>query len=255
MKSIVFISLVLFFFGILAVTGQDSKLRIGHQLGVSLDAGVARFNNKVVNFPTYITQYEEFKFIYRESFVIGGYYKLGIAQSVYLQTQLSYSIKGNRKYTKFNSYIYDRPDSTVFMENDGKFSVHYLDVPLTIHIEKIYSYFGAQFSYLLATNSQFKSKNTYSYNGVTYNIEEDSGSNWNYQKEIEWLKPFDYGLIAGFEYPLDEKINVGIRYYQGLQRINTSGYDFFINYSNSQLLLRLEYALAKPKQKKDEKSN
>lgn len=215
----------------------------GQQLGVTLGTGISKYNFRQVNYPTYVSQYESFEHTPILSTYVGVDLKLKLNEAIFCKVGLGYSMNGNRERTVYNSYIVAHPDTTVRRDEIGIFRQHYINIPVTVHFQKIYFFIGGQISYLSAVGTQYKNENSFTYNGNVYLVQNEEGKGTFDLGRFRYFNRLDFGAVAGFEYPLSTQLDISLRYYQGLRGVLYE--DFFINYKNAQLLLTLSYRLAR----------
>ena len=152
--------------------GGGSDLSLGLKAGGSL---------------TSFTGADATPFSYRAGFHAGAFANFGINSLVAIQPELLYSQKGaNFKNT-----------------NDMSLRLHYLDVPVAVHVNTQGLFFeaGPQVGFLLAASSQRGRANT------------DIKGN---------LNSVDFGYLGGLGYQLKQGLGIGLRYNGGFTSIYKS---------------------------------
>ena len=213
---------------------------------LKFDVGLSKFNNRIVNYPTYTSEYD----LYEDNFVyssgIGILRKLKLSNSFHLNTGILYDKKGSRLHTWYitgdNNLNFN--DTVRMTETKLNSHLHYLSVPLTVQFSKYNFFVGGQVSCMVFRSHTWETTVIYQTQGDEYLTERDRDWNFfNVFTNYKYYKILDFGVLSGIEKQLRENIIVGFQYYQGLQQIMK--YNFFIDYTNSQFLITLKYKLQK----------
>lgn len=218
---------------------------IGQQIIFTTGVGISRYNFRQVNFPTYVSQYEKFNHYPTWSIMTGVYSKFNLDKNFGTSFGLSYSKKGNREHTVYNSYNTNNPDSTFQTISDVTTHMHYVDLMALIHVNKFNLYVGGQVSYLWRIDIRSYYNLTGRYNGNEIFSDTQKGMSVFDLGKYDYFNRIDFGLILGYEHDINTKLKLKLTYYQGIKGVLLN--DFFINYKNSQVLIGFNYILSNEK--------
>jgi len=213
----------------------------GQKYNLVLGSGVSKFNFDI---------YEQVNLDYpngfkKNTFMFSGIGGLDIRFKLFDEINFNvgifYARKGNRIHSKNSNQYPWHSDSIYNFNNKHHLILHYLDIPLAIHFEKIYSYIGVQPSYLIG--GVFRN-NYYSFTSFHEEIYSEKSSketqDINFKNKGNNIRRFDFGFILGFEYPLNDMFGIGFRYYHGVKSVYKSIID---NQFNTQITFTVAYKL------------
>ncbi len=202
-----------------------------HKFGFTLNPGISKFTN------SYDASNADEKSVFRFSGNAGLFYQYHTNKLLFGTDLLFVQIEGK---DIIEMDLIDANGNNVGHSTDFIYRHHsYIGMPLYCgyKTKKLSIQIGFQFMYVFTGSSLEKGNATY--NGDYYTWE-------NKYDEIS-VQEFDYGLIGGIGYILNDKININFRYYYGFKNIFNGYSQLDWVWKNQQLTLGLNYSILKEK--------
>lgn len=202
-----------------------------HKFGFTINPGISKFTN------SYNASNSDEKSVFRFSGNGGLFYQYHTNKFLFGADLLFVQIEGK---DILEMDLTDANGNNVGHSTDYIFRHHsYIGMPLYcgFKTKKLNFQIGFQFMYVFMGYSLEKGNATY--NGDYYTWE-------NKYDEIS-VQEFDYGLLGGFGYSINEKISVNLRYYYGIKNIFNGSPQLDWVWKNQQLTLGMSYSILKVK--------
>jgi hypothetical protein len=184
------------------------------------------------NFSTILTDFESpLEYKYKAGFQIGVFVKFKIADNLYFQPELLYSLQGT-KYDIIMTDIIQSQDHSdpLFEDNITGIKSNESNIILPLLLKY---YFNEKF------NFQFGPQLDYMFNVTADNIEYDGGEIVVNGKNSKSVSEFNWGMDLGAGYDFNKRIGLDLRYNFGFNRSDLGNSEF--RFGNSVFQINIEY--------------